>query len=262
VVDVLAERILPEGPAALVSTAFEDAGFLAAFTERTGGVSDGAFRSLNMGLATLDAAHRVFENRRRVAASFHLDHVAALRQVHGDTVIGVEQDPKWQGFAGGHREVPEGDALWTSSVGLGLVVLTADCVPVALADPVTRTVAVVHAGWRGVAAGVLRQAVCVFPEPHRTLASIGPAIGPDHYEVGEEVVAAVASASDGGAVTRRGETRPHLDLPATVHRILSNLGVRQVERSEECTACLPDRFFSYRRDGPTGRQALIAASLA
>jgi hypothetical protein len=131
-----------------------------------------------------------------------------------------------------------------------------------MADPVTRLVAAVHAGWRGVAAGVLTEAVCIFPEPGRVLAAIGPAVGPDHYEVAEDVVAAVGSASGAGAITARGGARPHLDLAGTVARILGELGVGSVERSEDCTACQEARYFSYRRDGPTGRQALVAARLA
>jgi YfiH family protein len=259
---VLERRTLPQGPTALVSTALEDAGFLAAFTERTGGVSDGPFRSLNLGLATEDSPERVFDNRRRVTTGFGLDQVAALRQVHGSTVVHVEAGPAWHGFDGRGREVPRGDALATASADLGLVVLTADCVPVVMADPVTGLFAVVHAGWRGVAAGVLKQAIATFPQPGRVHAAVGPAIGPDHYEVGEEVVAAVGSASEGGAIRGRQAPRPYLDLPGTVAQIVSELGVRHIERSEECTACLPDRFFSYRRDGPTGRQALIAARLS
>jgi purine-nucleoside/S-methyl-5'-thioadenosine phosphorylase / adenosine deaminase len=259
---VLERRTLPEGPTALVSTALEDAGFLAAFTERTGGVSDGPFRSLNLGLATDDSPDHVFDNRRRVATGFGLDQVAALRQVHGSTVVRVEAGPLWQGFDGRRREVPRGDVLSTASADLGLVVLTADCVPVVMGDPVTGLLTVVHAGWRGVAAGVLAEAVATFPEPGRVHAAVGPAIGPDHYEVGEEVVAAVASASEGGAITGRQTSRPYLDLPGTAAQILGELGIRHIERSEDCTACLPDRFFSHRRDGPTGRQALIAARLA
>jgi YfiH family protein len=258
---VLERRTLPEGPTALISADLEDAGFLAAFTERTGGSSEGVFRSLNLGLATKDAPERVFDNRRRLTVGFGLREVAALRQVHGSTVVRVEAGPSWRGFDGGRRDVPQGDALTTASSDLGLLILTADCVPVVMGDPSTGMLTVAHAGWRGVAAGVLVRAVASFPEPGRVLVAVGPAIGPDHYEVGEDVVAAVGSASGGGAITTGG-SRPHLDLPGTVAQILSELGVRHIERSEECTACLPDRFFSYRRDGPTGRQALIAARLS
>jgi YfiH family protein len=259
---MLDRRTLPDGPAALVSTTFEDAGFLAAFTERTGGVSRGMFHSLNLGLATEDEPEHVFENRRRVIGAFGFDQVAALRQVHGSTLVDVEPGTVWERFDGRRRDVPRGDALSTSSPSLGLVVLTADCVPVALADPASGTIAAVHAGWRGVAAGILDEALAVFSDPARVLAAVGPAVGVDHYEVGDEVVGAVDTATRGSAVVRRGGPRPHLDLPGTIVRTLEARGVASVEWSGDCTACQPDRFFSHRRDGPTGRQGLIAAKLS
>src|SRR5437867_1870180 len=149
----------------------EEAGFLAAFTERTGGVSDGPFRSLNLGLATADQPERVFENRRRLTQAFELDQVAATRQLHGSTVVMVESGIRWFGYPG-RRDLPGGDALATSSPRVGLVILTADCVPVALADPAADLLAVVHAGWRGVAAGVIGEAVRLFPHPPHVLAAV------------------------------------------------------------------------------------------
>jgi purine-nucleoside/S-methyl-5'-thioadenosine phosphorylase / adenosine deaminase len=102
----------------------------------------------------------------------------------------------------------------------------------------------------------------VFSDPARVLAAVGPAVGVDHYEVGDEVVGAVDTATRGSVVVRRGGPRPHLDLPGTIVRTLEARGVASVEWSEDCTACQPDRFFSHRRDGPTGRQGLIAAKLS
>src|SRR5439155_7537521 len=101
---------------------------------RTGGVSEGSFRSLNLGLATPDQPARIFENRRRLAAAFGLEHVAATRQVHGSRVVTVDAGVSWLGYAG-RRRLQAGDGLATSGAGLGLVILTADCVPVAMADP-------------------------------------------------------------------------------------------------------------------------------
>jgi polyphenol oxidase len=133
---------------------------------------------------------------------------------------------------------------------------------VALADPSSGRLVVVHAGWRGVAAGVLRSALRAFPRPAEVRAVIGPAVGPDHYEVGEDVALAVSAATERGAVTSRVGRSLRLDLPATVARILRESGLTRLERAEECTACLPRRFFSHRRDGPgTGRQALIGVRL-
>jgi copper oxidase (laccase) domain-containing protein len=104
---------------------------------------------------------------------------------------------------------------------------------------------------------VIGAAVNRFPDPSAVLAVIGPAVEPDHYEVGDEVVAAVTRVAPGAAVLRAGGGQ-RLDLPATVARMLSGSGVRVVERARVCTACEPTRFFSHRRDGPTGRQALVA----
>src|SRR6266511_2399018 len=136
--------------------------------------------------------------------------------------------------------------------------LESDGFLVALADPAAGQLAVVHAGWRGVAQGVLRSALGCFPNPSEVRAAVGPAIGPDHYEVGPDVAAAVSAGNPGGAVTTRSGSRLLLNLPATVTRILAALGVRSVEWEEVCTACEPDRFLSHRRDGVTGRQAVVA----
>jgi purine-nucleoside/S-methyl-5'-thioadenosine phosphorylase / adenosine deaminase len=121
---------------------------------------------------------------------------------------------------------------------------------------------VVHAGWRGVAAGVIRAAVAAFSQPSGVLAAVGPAIGPDHYPVGKDVAAAVGAASTRGAVAEGNGDRALLDLPGTIHRLLVEAGVTRVESAALCTACHSDRFFSHRRDSSTGRQALIGARLS
>ena len=121
-------------------------------------------------------------------------------------------------------------------------------------------VAVIHAGWRGIAAGIVDRAVRAFVD-ESPAAAIGPAIGPCHYEVGADVVERVAAGSSGGAVSERRGGRSFLDLPATVERILRGAGVVSIERADECTACEEGRFFSHRRDGRTGRQAALAVRL-
>ncbi|HEX2068692.1 MAG TPA: polyphenol oxidase family protein, partial [Actinomycetota bacterium] len=117
---------------------------------------------------------------------------------------------------------------------------------------------VVHAGWKGVAAGIIGKAVAAFDDPRSVKAAVGPGIGVDHYEVGEDVAAAVTVGADTDAVVRMNGGRVHLDLGATVERSLRARGVRHIETADACTACEQSRFFSYRRDGVTGRQALIA----
>jgi YfiH family protein len=154
--------------------------------------------------------------------------------------------------------VPAADGLLATRPGLPLAILTADCLPIALASPAEGLVAVVHAGWRGLAAGILEQAVSRFDRPGGLRAAIGPAIGPCHYEVGEDVALAVAAGSDAGAVTDRRGGRLYLDLAGTAARVLRRAGVRHLQRAEECTACEEGRFFSHRRDGVTGRQAMVA----
>jgi YfiH family protein len=247
---------------ALVSRRSEADGFLVAFTERSGGVSRGRFRSLNLGLRAGDEPDRVVSNRERVCAALGIEPFAWPEQVHGARSRRIGPRKAGAGFADPDEAVAGADALITSSRRLPLAVMVADCVPLALVAPARGTVGVVHAGWRGVAGGIVPEALRVLgADPSDVRASIGPAIGPDHYEVGEDVALAVAAASPGGARTKRSGARLLLDLPGTVALILQELGVRTIERARECTACEAERFFSYRRDGDTGRQALVAARL-
>ena len=137
--------------------------------------------------------------------------------------------------------------------------MVADCVPVALASAAEGRVAVVHAGWRGIAAGVVQAAVAAFRDPAEVRGAIGPAVGIDHYEVGPDVAGELARATGGLAVSGHGAGRPRVDLAGTVRRLLETAGLSRIERADLCTACEPSRFYSHRRDGPrTGRQGLIA----
>jgi YfiH family protein len=258
---VLERTLFPNGIAVLTSSRLRSEGFLAAFTERSGGVSDGAFASLNLGLRAGDDIGRAIRNRRLLATTLGLDGFAAGQQVHGTRVVRVGRGRAGSGFEDPALTLRGTDAMCTSTRGIGLAVLTADCVPIALADPSTGLIAAVHAGWRGIARGMVRAAVGRFRSPGDVLAVIGPAIGPDHYEVGPDVAAAVGDAVPGGApITRRGG-RLLLDLAGSVEAILRHLGVPRVEQAGACTACKPDRFYSYRRDGLTGRQGLVVARL-
>jgi YfiH family protein len=250
-----------DGVAFQVSATAEADGFLIAYTERSGGVSRGAFGSLNLGLLTGDDPVRVSTNRARACAALDIPPFTCGRQVHGARVERVGLRRAGAGFFDPGEGLAGADGLVTSSRGVPLSILVADCVPLALLAPERGAVAVVHAGWRGVASGIVPAALRRVGEPNGVRAVIGPSIGVDHYEVGEDVVAAVSSASEAGARTRRSGGRLYLDLGATVATVLEEYGVRAIEWSEECTACQPERFYSYRRDGRTGRQALIAATL-
>lgn len=238
---------------ALVSPELEGLGFLAAFTERTGGLSEPPFSSLNLGSQVDDPPERVRGNRGLLSDALGVGELRTVRQVHGTGVREVRG-------GGDHTEPEEADALHTLEREVPLSVFVADCVPLALASGRDGRIAAVHAGWRGLASGILDSALAAFSQPSSVAAAIGPAIGRCHYEVGREVVEAV-EASTGVAIADEAGTRPRLDLASTVEAALLRRGVPTVERAEVCTACEPDRFFSHRRDRLTGRQALVAMRL-
>jgi YfiH family protein len=251
-------RQLGNGTHALVSATLEGNGILAAFTERTGGVSAAPYDTLNLGLRTKDSPRRVVENRRRITEALGVPPFATGQQIHGDHLVRVGKRRAGAGFEQPGEALPRADALAVRRRGIPVAVLVADCLPIALGSPNERLLLVVHAGWRGLAAGILARAIGAFERPSEVRAAIGPAIGPCHYEVGDDVAAAVAAGSAVGAVSERRGGRRFLDLPRTAGEVLRAAGVRWVEISELCTACHQGRFFSHRRDGPTGRQALVA----
>jgi YfiH family protein len=258
---MIEHRVLPGGLAALVEPDLLRDGFLVAFTERTGGESEGSFASLNLSFSRGDRPDRVAANRRRVSAALGIDRFAVADQVHGSNVARLDARTAGAGFDDHAAAVRATDALVTRDPDVALAVLVADCVPVALASVAERQVAVVHAGWRGLAAGVLPSALRSFDRVESIRAVIGPSVGPDHYEVDQEVARAVARGSPPDAAMVHPGERPRLDLGATVERTLLASGVRWMARASVCTACEPSRFFSHRRDGSAGRQALIAARL-
>jgi YfiH family protein len=224
-----------------------------AFTDRWGGVSAVPYEELNLGGAVGDDPAAVRQNRKLAAERLGLDpaQVVWMHQVHGRTVHTV--DGPWPAEA----EVPEGDAVATARRGLALAVLTADCVPVLLADPVAGVVAAAHAGRPGMVAGVVPAAVetmiALGAEPSRIVARTGPAVCGRCYEVPaalREEVAAVEPAAR--AETSWGTSA--VDVVAGVHAQLERLGVRDRRASAVCTRESPDHF-SYRRDRATGRLA-------
>jgi YfiH family protein len=188
----------------------------------------------------------VVENRRRAAAALRLDprQVAMGWQVHGTELAEWERPPEDPGYAHPGAGLQRVDGHVTSVPGLGLLVLAADCYPVALSDG--RTVSIVHCGWRGLAAGIVERAVARLQAP--VSAAVGPGIGPCCYEVGPEELSAFAEL----AGVARGRM---LDLRAVVSLKLAAAGVGDVQHVEHCTSCRADLYFSHRRDdGLTGRQ--------
>ena len=222
-------------------------GARAVFSTRLGGLSAGPFESLNLGLEIGDDTAAVRKNRVRLAVALDRDPAGFLsgRQVHGaeirERVDAPARNPYVDAFA---DPAAEADAQLTRSPSLTPIVQVADCLPVALAGD--GGVAMLHCGWRGLAAGILERGSEAL-EPRA--AAIGPGIGACCYEVGEEVLAQFAGLGPGVA----GEGR--LDLVEAARRLLARAGVAEVEAANLCTSCDPELFFSHRRDRPTGRQA-------
>ncbi|MFE0178722.1 peptidoglycan editing factor PgeF [Streptomyces sp. NPDC059002] len=224
-----------------------------AFTDRWGGVSAVPYEELNLGGAVGDDPEAVRTNRTLAAKSLGIDPVRVvwMNQVHGPDVVVV--DGPW----GSDAEIPAVDAVVTARRGLALAVLTADCTPVLLADPVAKVAAAAHAGRPGMVAGVVPAAVGAMVElgadPGRIIARTGPAVCGRCYEVPEEMRAEVA-AVEPAAYAETSWGTPAVDVTAGVHAQLERLGVRDREQSPVCTLESGDHF-SYRRDRTTGRLA-------
>jgi YfiH family protein len=272
----------PAWPPVLVAEDLLEAGVVAAFTGRTGGSSAPPFATLNLGLAVGDDLRRVLANRRRVATVLGLAGRpwALARQVHGATIVRVgaaghgagppAADGPWvearafgQGPPEGKPPLGEADGLVTADAGVVLAVLTADCAPVLLADPGAGVVGAVHAGWRGLAAGVVEAGVAAMAglgaDPAATVGLVGPAVGGCCYEVGPDVREAVGARYPAALATTR-DGRPALDPAAGAGQALERAGVGEVRVAGECTVDLAGRHFSHRRDqGRTGRQAGLIA---
>jgi purine-nucleoside/S-methyl-5'-thioadenosine phosphorylase / adenosine deaminase len=243
---------------ALVSEPLERIRVLAAFLERTGGASAPPYDTLDVSLSVGDEQTAVMQNRQRVCDALDIPPYALVEQVHGAKIVRVGAKRAGAGFEPGSPPVGRADGMSTASERLPLAIQTADCVPLVLASADEPLVAIVHAGWKGFAAGILDVAAALFAEPKGVRAAIGPTIGPDHYEVGEDVALAVSTGSSAGAVTETRGGKLFLDLPGTAKRVLRAAGVTKVEDTGVCTACEPERYFSHRRDGVTGRQVAIA----
>jgi YfiH family protein len=218
-------------------------------TTRAGGVSRGAYAGLNLGLGSGDDADDVARNRASLRKWLPAEPLW-LRQVHGTTVARADTA----------EGTPEADAALASAPGRVCAVLTADCLPLLLCDAAGTTVAAVHAGWRGLCAGVIEQALLAIDRPPPSLlAYLGPAIGPAAFEVGAEVRAAFVAA-DAQAEAAFAPVRPgkfYADLYALARQRLVRGGVTQVYGGGYCTYNERERFYSYRRDGVTGRMASL-----
>lgn len=221
-------------------------------TTREGGASSGAFASLNFGLRSGDDEAAVRENRRRLESVLPSPPLW-LRQVHGTRVADADA-------AQAAGAEPEADAAVARRPGTVCAVLAADCMPVLLADEAASVVGIAHAGWRGLCAGVLEATLeAMRVEPGALMAWLGPAIGPRVYEVGDEVREAFIARDSAAGAAFRAVRRGHwlLDLYLVARQRLAARGVTRVYGGGQCTFSDPARFFSYRRDGATGRMAAL-----
>lgn len=227
--------------------------YTVAFTTRTGGVSGGAYESLNLGILTGDDPECVVENRRRLCAELGVDAERARMawQRHGVEVR--KASPEGIVTPGTKHEPCDG--FWSDDPGQAMLLLAADCLPVAIAraNGEAPAVAILHVGWKGLLAGIVAAGASALGS-RALAAAVGPGIGPCCYEVGEEVAGPFREAF-GEEVVRDGR----LDLWTSTERALRAAGCDTVERTDLCTFCHPDLFFSHRRDrGRTGRQGVVA----
>lgn len=224
----------------------------AAFTLRSGGVSAAPFDSLNLGIHVGDQEAAVAENRRRVRTQLRLPQEPAwMEQVHGTAVRDLDAPGPATGIAA--------DVALTRRAGPVCVVQVADCLPVLLAARDGSAVAAAHAGWRGLAAGVLEATVRgLAVEPGGLMAWVGPAIGQAHFEVGEEVRKAFLAHDPAAACAFIGNARGRwqCDLAGLARQRLAALGVATFGGTW-CTYADASRYFSYRRDGACGRMAAL-----
>ena len=233
--------IVPDWPA--------PASVRALVTTRTGGVSAGAYASLNLATHVGDDPAAVAENRRRLRAHLPAEPLW-LSQVHGTNVARAEDAV----------EGAEADAAFTRRMGRVCAILTADCLPVLLCNDVGTVVVAAHAGWRGLAGGVIEAALRATNEPPaRLLAWLGPAIGPQAFEVGAEVRAAFLAHSPDAATAfaAKENGRWLADLYRLAEQRLNALGVSRVYGGGRCTFLEADSFYSYRREKTTGRMASL-----
>lgn len=248
-------------------SAFDGLPLDALVTTRRGGVSAGPYASLNLSLGVGDDPAHVVENRRRAAATLgcQLSDLVFCHQTHGRDVVVVVEGDRGRGTVAAVDAV-SCDAVVTSTPGLGLAVLVADCVPLVLYDPGAHVVAAVHAGWRGTVKRVTEAAVDAMAglgaDSGRIVAGIGPAITADRYQVGDEVADAVRACFDSdvdGIVRPDGTGRWLLDLWAANRRILVEAGVRPGNIEVSPVGTGPGTpFFSDRAARPCGRFAAMA----
>lgn len=225
-------------------------GVTAFTTARAGGLSRAPWDSLNLGDHVGDAPASVAANRSILQSSLPAGTaIQWLEQVHGNAVV-----------AATGADCPRADACWTAEPGVACAVMTADCLPVLFASIDGKRVAAAHAGWRGLLAGVLEQTLSAMDvTPAHVQAWLGPAIGPQAFEVGPEVRESFLDAAADPAAFAPSARRDHYlaDLYLLARQRLAAQGLSRISGGQYCTYQQPSQFFSYRRDGQTGRMASL-----
>lgn len=266
---------LSHGVAIDRSPLLHQAGIPHAFTTRRGGISSGPYHAMNLGLSCgLDPGRRAATTDGPIDSTDHIDanhrilfsamdwayhRHAWAHQVHGCDSVLVD--------VSNADERPNADALLTRTPGVVVSVRVADCVPILLADEMGQAVAAIHAGWRGVVAGVLPAAIARMERelgvtPGQLIAAVGPCIGPDHFEVGGEVAEEFDRVGLTSCVRRTTGRKPHIDLSGAARAQLAAAGIRpeRTDWSDRCTFRDATDYFSHRRDqGITGRMAALLA---
>ncbi len=237
------------------------------FSTRGGGVSEGIFESLNLGMTRGDSEENVRENYRRFLNScgIETDEFVCGNQVHGNTVLTVGKEHARKPY--GYDELFEADGYVTDEAGVPLVIFTADCVPLLMADEKNGVVAAVHCGWRSTVLDIEKKAVEAMErlgaDRQYIRACAGPAIEMCCFEVGEEVIEAVEKLlkwKAAGLFNRKNDGKYMLDLKGVVAQRLAMLGVgvRNIDIIRDCTMCLPDKYWSHRfTGGKRGSQASV-----
>ncbi|MGH1471394.1 MAG: peptidoglycan editing factor PgeF [Cellvibrionaceae bacterium] len=238
-------------------------------TYRSGGGSAAPFYSNNLALHVGDDKNAVEKNRENLSALLHLDaSIAWLNQVHSDRI--VTENNYFTEFA--NDLIVEADGVISSSNKLVCAIMTADCLPVLFCNKQGTQVAAIHAGWRGLANGILKKAVLAFKnnEADDLMVFLGPGIGRDHYEVGEDVISAleltvslkrekfsVLSIGESKLPEESSASKYYLDMIAVARAQLTEMGVMNISGGDHCSFAEAEHFYSYRRDGVTGRMASL-----
>lgn len=219
-------------------------------TTRAGGVSKGHYDSLNLGLHVDDEVDAVLANRQRLKEALGYQRIAWLNQVHGTQVVKATT-----------QQLLDADAVWTDEREVACVVMTADCLPVLFCDKAGQFVAAAHAGWRGLVNGVLEATVAQLPVANdQLMAWLGPAIGPDKFEVGQEVREAFMAHSEEAGLcfkVSHHQGRYLADIYQLAKQRLIGMGITAIYGGNLCTVSDEERFYSYRRQAVTGRMASL-----